>query len=491
MIPLQTFENYPVFGNNATKVQPDNSKYSNGFQEGDVYPAEYVNWAWAKNSKGVTELNTGLTSVEKELNTILTCAGFTPSSCADCVDQVYKSMMCKIEACVGTSAPKAHASSATTYGVGNADCYGHLKISDTYTSVLSACTGVAASQMAVACVYSVANGKAAVGNTAGAALAATASAGTATTAARSDHVHAIPKCVHTSSDTSAWFVFSRYNTCSDSNYLLDVSNCCEGTNRYGIRVACATAATAATCAASSCYVDRGVSSNNYNWHLLFGYSNAAATCSGVYASCGCPLTFNPSTGVLTAKCFCGTASNSNCAGCVLYETMCENSDRYVMFGNSGATLGGYNTIGGSGKCPFTFNPATGVLKTCCFCGRASGADAASRLYTNTIVFKSCYVSRTGTSPNFVKCYNIYACVCRNDTGCGVYLLAPASVSCQGLISVNNYDCLNALPRTAHLSTSCYTLVGTTSFSTSCSANCNCITEADQLMLAIDYSTQPS
>ena len=194
MIPLQTFETYPVFGDNATKVQPGNAKYSNGFIEGDVYPAEWVNWAWAKNSTGITDANTGLCSIEKELNTILSCAGISPSSCLDCADQVYNAMMCKINACVATAAPKAHASSATTYGVGTADCYGHLKISDTYTEVLASCTGVAASQKAVACVYSYASGKAAVGNTAGCPLG-TAAAGTATTAARSDHVHPIPATV--------------------------------------------------------------------------------------------------------------------------------------------------------------------------------------------------------------------------------------------------------------------------------------------------------
>lgn len=89
-------------------------------------------------------------------------------------------------------APTSHVSDLTTYGVGNADCYGHLKISDTYTSVLGACEGVAASQLAVACVYDfaagIAEGVASLGNTAGCALG-TASAGTAVTAARSDHVH--------------------------------------------------------------------------------------------------------------------------------------------------------------------------------------------------------------------------------------------------------------------------------------------------------------
>lgn len=448
MIPSQTFESYPVFGDNATKVQPDGAKYSNGFIQGDVYPAEWVNWAWAKNSQGITDANRGLTSIEAELNTMLTCAGITPSSCLTCTDQVYNAMMCKINACVGTAAPKAHASSATTYGVGNADCYGHLKISDTYTEVVASCTGVAASQQALVCVYTIADGKAAVGNTAGAALAATASAGTATTAARSDHVHPYPAQATALTDVtdSTKVIYAGYAgaglKCSEINHLAAFSTSYLtgktiikdvpkanvqaflglGTAAYCASTAFLAASGTACCAHSACYVDRGVTSNNYNWHLLFGYSNAAASCSGVYASCGCPLTFNPSTGVLTAK---------------------------------------------------------------CFCGRTSSADAASRLYANTIVFKSCYQSQSGTSPNIVKCYYIYACVCRNDTGCGVYLLSPVSVTCQGKITVCDYKCPNGQPRIYHLSTSCYTLVGSTTFTTSCTVSCDCTTEVDQLMLAID------
>lgn len=78
MIPTQTFESYPVFGDNATKVAPDAAKYSNGFIEGDVYPAEWVNWAWAKNTKGITDANAGISSMEAEINSVLTGAGKTP-----------------------------------------------------------------------------------------------------------------------------------------------------------------------------------------------------------------------------------------------------------------------------------------------------------------------------------------------------------------------------------------------------------------------------
>ncbi len=79
MIPQQTFENYEIFGNNATKTAPDSAKYATGFQESDVLPAEWMNWAWNKNTKGITDLNAGVTSMESELGNVVTAGGATPT----------------------------------------------------------------------------------------------------------------------------------------------------------------------------------------------------------------------------------------------------------------------------------------------------------------------------------------------------------------------------------------------------------------------------
>ena len=79
MIPQQTFESYPVFGDNATKIKPDDAKYAAGFQQSDVLPAEWMNWAWSKNTKGITDLNRGMTSVETEILNVLTAGGQTPA----------------------------------------------------------------------------------------------------------------------------------------------------------------------------------------------------------------------------------------------------------------------------------------------------------------------------------------------------------------------------------------------------------------------------
>jgi hypothetical protein len=79
MIPEQTLLNFPLFGDNATKVEPDNNKKSNGWQQADVVPAEWMNWEWYHASKGISDLNQGVKSIEAELNSILSEFAITPS----------------------------------------------------------------------------------------------------------------------------------------------------------------------------------------------------------------------------------------------------------------------------------------------------------------------------------------------------------------------------------------------------------------------------
>ena len=144
---------------------------------------------------------TGVMSVNCLGNaTALTTSAHTVVGAINELKSTYDCCISDIEACntaLGDGkAPNMHASDQTTYGVGNAACYGHVKISDTYTCVLTDCEGVAASQCALATAYMnlLACAGAPLGNTAGCALG-TASAGSAGTAARSDHVHPMPSSV--------------------------------------------------------------------------------------------------------------------------------------------------------------------------------------------------------------------------------------------------------------------------------------------------------
>ena len=78
MIPEQTLVQFPEFSDTGTKVKPGDAKYSAGFQEADVLPAEWLNWFLNKASDGISVINEGVTSIEAELNTIVTTAGETP-----------------------------------------------------------------------------------------------------------------------------------------------------------------------------------------------------------------------------------------------------------------------------------------------------------------------------------------------------------------------------------------------------------------------------
>lgn len=62
-------------------------------------------------------------------------------------------------------APTAHASTATTYGIGTGSNYGHVKLSDSTSSTSAASAGIAASPAAVKAAYDLANGKAAASHT--------------------------------------------------------------------------------------------------------------------------------------------------------------------------------------------------------------------------------------------------------------------------------------------------------------------------------------
>ncbi len=106
MIPQQTFENYEIFGDNATKTAPDSAKYAAGFQESDVLPAEWMNWAWNKNTKGITDLNAGVTSIESELGNVVTAGGVEPSK--DSNDQVIKAIKYLIEQAKAQAILAAH-----------------------------------------------------------------------------------------------------------------------------------------------------------------------------------------------------------------------------------------------------------------------------------------------------------------------------------------------------------------------------------------------
>ena len=79
MTPTQDFENYPEFANAGQKSQPNDAKYAAGFIPSDVLPAEWLNWFLNGATKGVTALNTGVKSIEQEINAVLESRAVTPN----------------------------------------------------------------------------------------------------------------------------------------------------------------------------------------------------------------------------------------------------------------------------------------------------------------------------------------------------------------------------------------------------------------------------
>ena len=139
--------------------------------------------------------------------------------------------------------------------------------------------------------------------------------------------------------------------------------------------------------------------NSSDRKVILGESSYTSSCqSNMYVSTKCNLTFNPSTGVLTAPTFCGgvsgnatTATNATCfAGCT-YVQACSNirsgltsctgtvtvSDSDSNADISIALCTGATTIGKSCGCSLTFNPSTSVLTTTTFCGSLNGCATDS------------------------------------------------------------------------------------------------------------------
>lgn len=82
MTPTQSFDNFPEFANAGTKTQPNDAKYAQGFLPQDVLPAEWLNYFLAGSTKGITALNTGVASVEAEINTVLASRNVDPDASA-------------------------------------------------------------------------------------------------------------------------------------------------------------------------------------------------------------------------------------------------------------------------------------------------------------------------------------------------------------------------------------------------------------------------
>ena len=199
------------------KAAPSAEQRATGVVPLDSLPAAWWNCMWCDTNSAINEARDAIGSFIDEVNTLLTNANIQPncncvdtiyrainkirqtigdasvagavksSSCpgevsidangimtANCVGNAsaltttartvvgavnelkctYACCISDINSTMGGKAPTSHASSATTYGVGTASDYGHVKVSDTYATLVGcACDGIAASQKAVNDLY--------------------------------------------------------------------------------------------------------------------------------------------------------------------------------------------------------------------------------------------------------------------------------------------------------------------------------------------------
>ena len=256
----------------------------------------------------------------------------------------------------------------------------------------------------------------------------TAAVGSCTTFARSDHVHPIPYCVHTSSDTSNWFVFTRYNIDTDCRYRMDISDSCGGTTRYGIRVAAADIAynsvSAASASNSNClgcrtsaqYIrncngsDIGVNANLGTYHTMtISGPNACwnhvlnmgwTECSGCdsWASQITVPTYN-STARMGYRCHCGNTTYNS-----------WNGWTYLIDDKGGQTINGTLTAttfcGALSGCATDSAKLTGKAPSslCVACAGANGSGTAfgTAATCAATAFRSCT-----WWPNCISCGCVY------------------------------------------------------------------------------------
>ena len=197
----------------------------------------------------------------------------------------------------------------------------------------------------------------------------------------------------------------------------------------------------ATCAVGICRVTRN---DNGTCHLALLSGCTAISGSAIVVSNGCPLTYNPATGVLTAKCFCGcvtatgTIENATCFNGCTYA--CAKAD----FRNYTPSLSTDAYYLKNGSCCAWLN-SSGNFVTC--------GLYTDRLYTPAYSFfamanNSCYMM--SISDNYTS-YGYAACSLKDSVAIGPnsyankYAVAIGSgikACCENSVAING--CANVI-----------------------------------------------
>lgn len=143
-----------------TIIKNDGTTYKRGYNG-----TSWSNWIEFASSATVSGINTRLTTAETDIDNLESSRLKTYASDSSAWDTSPTSASTKPVTSGGVytglsgKAPTSHASTATTYGVGNASNYGHVKLNDSYTqSGGAASASVGASSKAVVDGYNALNG---------------------------------------------------------------------------------------------------------------------------------------------------------------------------------------------------------------------------------------------------------------------------------------------------------------------------------------------
>lgn len=149
-LKLNNFNSYPILiwgdakGGNSIVYGYNNYEWTTN----EILTLVYVGRGWViVDGAHATTGSYGKTKLNSAVNSTSTNEAATPSA----VKQAYD--------LANSKAPISHASSATTYGVGTENNYGHVKLSDSTTSTSGTSGGIAATPAAVKAAYDLANGK--------------------------------------------------------------------------------------------------------------------------------------------------------------------------------------------------------------------------------------------------------------------------------------------------------------------------------------------
>jgi microcystin-dependent protein len=80
MKPITPFDSFPSFGNGGSRSAPGDAKYALGFVPADTFPAEWANYFFHGATKGVSDLNSAVTSLWNEMGAVLSNYNITPDA---------------------------------------------------------------------------------------------------------------------------------------------------------------------------------------------------------------------------------------------------------------------------------------------------------------------------------------------------------------------------------------------------------------------------